>query len=127
MINYKTIIALISFSIILSGCLKPLSLKKTPDNFKPIKQRVLNIHRKDNGAIYQQGMRVGLFEDTTAKYIGDVLTIILIENTNASAISWWKYCLNHISNSPGDPVIKRPITTRTPAADVRNPKLVLAR
>ena len=32
-------------------------------------------------------MRVGLFEDTTAKYVGDVLTIILLENTNASATS----------------------------------------
>lgn len=87
MMNYKVVVTLISFSVVLSGCLKPLSIKKAPDNFKPMKQRVLNVHRKDNGAIYQQGMRVGLFEDTTAKYIGDVLTIILIENTNASATS----------------------------------------
>ncbi len=85
--NYKVVVTLISFSVVLSGCLKPLSIKKSPDNFKPMKQRVLNVHHKDNGAIYQQGMRVGLFEDTTAKYIGDVLTIILIENTNASATS----------------------------------------
>jgi flagellar L-ring protein precursor FlgH len=87
MTNYKTIIVLIISSIALSGCLKPLSLKKRPDNFKPVKQKVLNVFRKDNGAIYQQGMRIGLFEDTTAKYIGDVLTIILTENTNASATS----------------------------------------
>jgi|LGVF01.2.fsa_nt_gb flagellar L-ring protein precursor FlgH len=87
MIKYKHIIILLSFSVILSGCLKPLNVKKTPDNFSPVKQRVLNIQRKDNGAIYQQGMRVGLFEDTTAKYVGDVLTIVLIENTNASATS----------------------------------------
>ena len=87
MINYKYIITLLSFSVILSGCLKPINIKKTADDFKPIKQQVLNIQRRDNGAIYQQGMRVGLFEDTTAKYIGDVLTIVLIENTNASATS----------------------------------------
>ena len=85
--NYKIIISLLSISIILSGCLKPLSIRKRPDNFKPVEQRSLNIIRKDNGSIYQQGMRVGLFEDTTAKYLGDVLTIILLENTNASATS----------------------------------------
>ena len=87
MINYKHIITLIAFSVALTGCLKSLSVKKTPDDFRPIKQQVLNIQRRDNGAIYQQGMRVGLFSDTTAQYIGDVLTIVLIENTNASATS----------------------------------------
>ena len=85
--NYKHIVTLISFSVVLSGCLKPLNIKKEPENFKPVKQHVLKIQRKDNGSIYQHGMRVGLFEDTTAKYIGDVLTIVLIENTNASATS----------------------------------------
>ena len=87
MTNYKTIIALISFSVLLSGCLKPLTIKKEANSFKPAKQKILNVHHRDNGAIYQQGMRVGLFEDTTAKYVGDVITIILIENTNASATS----------------------------------------
>ena len=85
--RYKYIITLLSFSVALSGCLKPINVKKAPDDFKPIKQQVLNIQRQDNGSIYQHGMRVGLFDDTTAKYVGDVLTIILIENTNASATS----------------------------------------
>ena len=85
--NYKHIITLLGFSVVLSGCLKPINIKKAPDNFKPIKQQVLHIQRKDNGSIYQHGMRVGLFDDTTAKYIGDVFTIVLIENTNASATS----------------------------------------
>jgi len=86
MTNYKNII-LVSVAVTLSGCLKPLDVKKTADDFKPKKQQALNIKYKDNGAIYQHGMRVGLFEDTTAKYIGDVITVVLIENTNASATS----------------------------------------
>lgn len=85
--KYISIIVLTSFSIALSGCLKPLNVKKTKSTFKPVKQSAFNIRHKDNGAIYQQGMRVGLFEDTTAKYIGDVLTVVLIENTNSSATS----------------------------------------
>ena len=87
MINYKSIIILVGASIMLSGCLKPLDVKKTEESFKPKKLKALNIQRRDNGAIYQVGMRVNLFEDTTAKYVGDVLTVVLIENTNASATS----------------------------------------
>lgn len=83
----KIVVSLVSLSIILSGCLKPINIRKSSDDFKPEKQRVLKIHRKDNGAIYQSGMRVGLFEDTTAKYVGDVLTVVLIENINSSATS----------------------------------------
>ena len=84
---YKHIIILVGLSVLLSGCLKPLSVKKAKNEFKPEKQPLLTVQRKDNGAIYQSGMRVGLFEDTTAKHVGDVLTIVLIENTNASATS----------------------------------------
>lgn len=87
MISLKNSVLLISVSLMLSGCLKPLNVKKTPDNFKPRKQQALNINYRDNGSIYQQGMRVSLFGDTTAQHIGDVLTIILTENTNASATS----------------------------------------
>lgn len=84
---YKTIVTLICSSILLSGCLKPLNIKNKSQSFKPKKITPLHVQRKDNGAIYQRGMRVGLFEDRTAKYIGDVLTVVLIENTNASATS----------------------------------------
>lgn len=85
--NIKNVLMLLLSLLLLTGCLKPLNVKKTPTNFKPKIQPALNIQYKDNGAIYQEGMRVGLFEDTTARYLGDVLTIVLIENTNASATS----------------------------------------
>jgi len=85
--KYKYIIVLVCFSFFLSGCLKPINIKKEIDGFKAAKQQTFKIPRKDNGAIYQSGMRIGLFEDRTAKYIGDVLTVVLIENTNASATS----------------------------------------
>ena len=112
MINFKTIITLISVSVLLSGCLKPLSLKKTAADFKPAKQPRLNIQRKDNGSIYQQGMRVGLFEDTTAKYIGDVLTIVLIENTNASATSNTNSSKDNKVDLPGPTLAGQKVTSR---------------
>lgn len=112
MINFKTIITLISVSVLLTGCLKPLSLKKTAADFKPAKQPRLNIQRKDNGSIYQQGMRVGLFEDTTAKYIGDVLTIVLIENTNASATSNTNSSKDNKVDLPGPTLAGQKVTSR---------------
>ena len=47
--NYKITFLLLVLSVLLSGCLKPLSIGKRPDNFKPVEQRALNIIRKDNG------------------------------------------------------------------------------
>jgi len=85
--KYKTVFILIGLSAFLSGCLKPLILKPKQSAYAPRKQVPLYIHHKDNGSIYQQGMRVGLFSDMTARYIGDVITIELVENTNASATS----------------------------------------
>ena len=40
--------------------------------------------KPDNGAIYQAGYGVTLFEDQRARRVGDILTINLIEKTNAS-------------------------------------------
>jgi len=81
------IISLLGLSLMLSGCLKPINIKKSSADFQPAKQRALKIHHKDNGAIYQRGMHVGLFEDTTARRVGDILTVILIENLNSSSTS----------------------------------------
>jgi len=111
MFNYKTIIALASVSVMLTGCLKPINVKQT-ENFEPVKPPRANIQRKDNGAIYQQGMRVGLFEDTTAKYIGDVLTIVLIENTNASATSNTNSSKDNKVDLPGPTLAGQKVTDK---------------
>lgn len=112
MMNYKTIIALTSLSVLLAGCLKPINVKNSATDFKPVKQPRLAIQRKDNGAIYQQGMRVGLFEDTTAKYIGDVLTVVLIENTNASATSNTNSSKDNKVELPGPTLAGQQVTNK---------------
>jgi len=40
--------------------------------------------RVANGAIYQAGYSTGLFEDVRARHVGDILTVILSEETKAS-------------------------------------------
>ncbi len=37
-----------------------------------------------NGSLYQENIAIGLFEDAKARRIGDILTVILTEQTNAS-------------------------------------------
>lgn len=108
--NIKHIIILVAASVLLNGCLKPLNVKKEPNNFSPPKQASLYIKPKDNGAIYQNGMRVGLFSDTTAKYVGDILTIELIENTNASATSNTNSSKDNKVELPGPTLSGGPVT-----------------
>ena len=110
--KYRITFVLVFASIALSGCLKPLSLKKTSADFEPIKQQQVRISRRDNGSIYQEGMRVGLFEDTTAKYVGDVLTIILKENTNASATSNTNSSKDNKVELPGATLAGQPVQSK---------------
>lgn len=72
--------------IVLQGAcaFKPVN-QATPKEFEPTRPQVVSLPRRDNGAIYQYGMRVGLFDRVTAKAVGDIVTVILKENTNASS------------------------------------------
>jgi len=73
---------LISFS--LSSC--ALTKKKeTKESFKPTEPVVIQLPKEDNGAIFRPEMNVGLFDDNNARNIGDILTIVLSESTNASS------------------------------------------
>jgi len=70
--------------LVLSGCVKQGTTK---DTFEPAKPQQTKLAYKFNGAIYQEGMVVGLYEDTTARHVGDVLTIKLSEHATAVAHS----------------------------------------
>lgn len=57
---------------------------------------------KANGAIYQEGRDLTLFDDTVARRVGDVLTILLQENTNAakSAVTTTKKTTTEAMQAP---------------------------
>jgi len=61
--------------------------RQKKDPFAATNPEVVDIDEKINGAIYQQGMIVGLFDNRTASKVGDLLTVELVEGTNASAQS----------------------------------------
>lgn len=51
--------------------------------YAPARPVVMPPPQTHNGAIYQSGYEVALFEDQRARHVGDLLTIRLVEKTNA--------------------------------------------
>ena len=68
------------------ACLKKKNIRSKPA-FAPAKPQAINIKPKHNGAIYQKGMVIGLFNDIRPQRVGDIVTIILEEATTASVSS----------------------------------------
>jgi len=81
--NTLYIIAIAGLLSQLTAC-GPSVVNKKP-NYDPAKPQVKQIQSSNNGAIYQAGMNVGLFDDRTAREVGDVLTIELVESASSSA------------------------------------------
>lgn len=71
-------------ALALPACVKKGVVK---ENFAPAKPAPARLGPKFTGAIYQEGMVIGLYEDTTAHHVGDILTIRLAEKATASAHS----------------------------------------
>ena len=64
----------------------------------------------NNGAIYQSGHDVALFENSTARNVGDVVTIRLMESTNASKSSSTTTSKSTSVDLPGPTIAGRPVT-----------------
>ncbi len=79
---FRTVLLLLTVSLLGSGCASHIGLRNPA--YAPVPARPPVVLGKDNGAIYQEGMRAGLFTDTQARYVGDILTINLVENTTAT-------------------------------------------
>lgn len=69
-----------TLAMLLLGC---EALPKRDPAFAPVQAVDLRPPQPANGAIYQAGYDVRLFEDHTARRVGDILTITLDEKTQA--------------------------------------------
>ncbi|HFQ13906.1 MAG TPA: flagellar basal body L-ring protein FlgH [Gammaproteobacteria bacterium] len=92
------------------GC--GITFKPRKQNFEPAKPRVSSLPRKDNGAIYQEGMMVGWFQNVTAHAVGDILTIKLLENTNASTSSNTNTSKDQSVEMPGPTLAGQKVTNK---------------
>lgn len=85
--NSKILVLFVAGLMLSSGCTFVPHKVEQEKLYEPAEPVVVNVPRKDNGAIYQPGMQVSLFENPTASHVGDILTILLQEETSASATS----------------------------------------
>ncbi|MGR9046095.1 MAG: flagellar basal body L-ring protein FlgH [Gammaproteobacteria bacterium] len=80
----KYLCTLILAPLLLAAC-SPLPTRDPA--FAPVRPAELKPPMQNNGAIYQANYDMRLFEDHTARRVGDVLTITLQERTNAKKIA----------------------------------------
>jgi len=76
----STIFLLVFTIMALTACVKQGSVL---NKYAPPEIKERKIVSKYNGAIYQEGMSVNMFYDTTARGIGDTLMVSLIESATA--------------------------------------------
>lgn len=76
---------LLAASLLVTGCATVEGPKPGDDqSFAPVRPVVPASRQQYNGAIYQTGTGMSLFTDSKARQVGDVLTVVLTERTNAS-------------------------------------------
>ena len=78
-----TSLLLLTVAVLASGCATSPKPVSDPDYapVRPVDSRPLPIQ---TGSIYRSGYEVALFEDSKARQVGDILTVVLQESTNAS-------------------------------------------
>jgi flagellar L-ring protein precursor FlgH len=98
------LVAVLSGALLLAAC----ASREPIEDFEPIPDEPLSA--PTNGAIYQVNHDVALFENATARHIGDIVTIRLVENTNASKSSSTTTSKNTTIDLPGPTIAGRPVT-----------------
>lgn len=103
--------------VVLSGCsLIPGSRDGARDDqtqiMPPAYSTMSPVANSSNGAIYQSNTSLALFEDQKAKRVGDILTITLVEATNATKSSSTSTSKSTDANIGNATVLGYPVTHR---------------
>lgn len=80
--NRSHLISLCAVSLVLVAC--STTPPKPDPNFSSVKPAYSEPLPANDGAIYRAGYELTLFADQRARRIGDIITIVLVEKTNAS-------------------------------------------
>ena len=93
----------------LAGC-STMQKDHKPETVKP--RELPPPEPRTDGAIYQAGQEMVLFADLKARRVGDVLTIVLNESTNASKSAVTKTTKNSSVTDTGPSIFGKSITTK---------------
>jgi flagellar L-ring protein FlgH len=83
MLKLERLLPIVTLPVLLAGCVTtaPSTVVHQPMSVRPeIRQDAM----ATQGAIYNSGLGRPLFEDRRARYVGDTITINIVENTQAS-------------------------------------------
>ncbi len=80
----KRLIVLVCVLSLGGGCSATRIIVQPDPQYAPVDLRADQFQPEPNGSIFQYGRTVQLFEDNKAYRIGDVLSVVLSESTNAS-------------------------------------------
>jgi flagellar L-ring protein precursor FlgH len=105
MTNVRTLILGV-MALALAGC---VTAPKEPD-FSATWPEPPPAPETGNGAIYQAGHDIALFENSVARRVGDTLTVRLNERTNASKSSSTSTSKSTSVDMPGPTIAGRPVT-----------------
>lgn len=92
--------------LVLSACATPVPL----NNFDATWPEIVPPAPSSNGAIYQAGLGVPLFENSVARRVGDTVTINLQESTAAQKSSSTKTAKSTNIDLPGPTIAGSPVT-----------------
>lgn len=106
MISLRNLFAMVAAAFALSGCVTP---PKEPD-YSATWPEPAPTQEHANGAIYQAGHDIALFENAVARRVGDTLTIRLNERTNAQKSSSTSTSKSTTVDMPGPTIAGRPVT-----------------
>ena len=104
--NVRNLFVMLAAAFALGGCVTP---PKEPD-YSATWPEPAPTAEHANGAIYQAGHDIALFENAVARRVGDTLTIKLNENTNASKSSSTTTAKSTSIEMPGPTIAGRPVT-----------------
>ena len=105
-LNVRNLFLMLAAGFVLGGCVTP---PREPD-YSATWPEPAPTQEQANGAIYQVGHDVALFENAVARRVGDTLTIKLNENTNASKSSSTTTSKATNVDMPGPTIAGRPVT-----------------
>ncbi len=78
---FQNLVKTLGLILLLSGC---ANMQPKSENYRPSYPPVATPPPQTNGAIYQAGYSMALFEDLKARRVGDTITVVLQERTQAS-------------------------------------------
>jgi flagellar L-ring protein FlgH len=108
----RFLIACLSITVILAGCgtMHRANKDAKKDDDDGLSWAQEPVTPASNGAIYQVGRDVALFENPIARHVGDVVTIVLSESTNAQKSATTSTSKATTDTMPGVSLFGSPVT-----------------